>query len=225
MKRRALVIFSGGQDSTTCLGYALDKYEEVHAIVFDYGQKHRVELDQAQIIADILNVPYTIVRLPFFGDLVVSALTSNGDVNRVHPDNPKLPASFVPNRNAMFLTLAHAYAQRIRAEVLVGGMCETDFSGYPDCRNNFLINFVCALNEGAETMIAIDTPLMRLDKAQTWALAAKVGVLEIVRKYSHTCYNGSREDHPWGGGCGECPACKLRAKGWEDYQCGRWEAI
>jgi len=216
----AVVVFSGGQDSTTCLGWALRRYDPVHAITFYYQQKHDVEVDAARYIIDELNVPFHhVVNLSFLPDLVTSALTSGGDVSAAHPDNADLPASFVPNRNALFLTLAHAYAEKVGAGTLVAGMCETDYSGYPDCREFFVDKLEATLNMGSDAAITIETPLMHLDKGFTFALAEEVGVLPIVLKASHTCYNGVRaQRHAWGLGCGECPACKLRARGWEDYQ-------
>ncbi len=218
---KAVVIFSGGQDSVTCLGVAKAKHSEVHAITFAYGQKHDIEVVQAAKICKLMGVHHTVVNMDFMGELVTSALTSNGDVNNTHPDNDNLPASFVPNRNAMFITLAHAYAQKIHAQYLYTGVCETDYSGYPDCRDGFITDITHALNEGSETSIATITPLMHLNKAQTFALAASYGVLDVVLNMSHTCYNGDHHtSNEWGYGCGECPACKLRSAGWEDYKNG-----
>jgi len=214
---RALVIFSGGQDSTTCLGWALKSFDEVEAITFGYGQKHSVEQECAATICQQMGVKQAQVDMGFLPELVESALTSGGDVTEKHRDRPELPASFVPNRNALFLTLAHAYAQKIGAEVIVTGVCETDYSGYPDCRQDFIDQIQKTLNMGSDSAIVIETPLMYKNKAQVWALAEEVGVYKQVLDDSHTCYNGSRETNPWGAGCGECPACKLRAKGWRDY--------
>ena len=147
-------------------------------------------------------------------------LANNGDsVNEQHKSNADLPASFVPGRNALFLTIAHAYAQKHGALNIVGGMCQTDYSGYPDCRAEFITSLENALNLGYETSISIQAPLMYLDKVATFALADIHGVLDVVLEHSHTCYNGDRSiRHEWGYGCGECPACKLRAKGWERYK-------
>ena len=157
-KKHALVIFSGGQDSTTCLGWAKARYEEVTAISFVYGQKHSCEIEQAKIIAEKLGVKHVIIEADFFGGLVNSALTHNGDVNEKHEDNDGLPASFVPNRNAFFITLAHAFAQKINAGVLVTGTCEQDFSGYPDCRRVFIDSINTALNLGSDVNMEIETP-------------------------------------------------------------------
>ena len=215
-KTKAVVIFSGGQDSTTCLYWALNRFDIVEAITFSYGQKHLVEVEASIKICKKEIVKQTIVDLSFLDTLVDSALTSNGDVNVLNEKG--LPASFVPNRNQLFITLAHAYAQKIGAKTLVGGMCDTDFSGYPDCRADFILKLQGVTNMGSEAIIAIDTPLMKLNKAETFAMADELGCLDEVIINSHTCYNGNREDfHQWGYGCGECPACKLRAKGYEDY--------
>lgn len=216
---KAVVIFSGGQDSTTCLGWATTKYNEVVAIGFKYGQKHSVEIEQAKKICDKLGVEYYLIDISFFGDLVDSALTHNGNINEAHSRLKHLPASFVPNRNALFITLAHAFAQKIGANILVTGVCETDYSGYPDCRLEFINKIEDALNKGSEVSISIETPLMFRNKAETFLLAEQVGVLDLVIEESHTCYNGDRsKKNSWGFGCGECPACKLRAKGFEEYK-------
>ena len=216
---KAVVILSGGQDSVTCLGIAKAQHEEVYAITFSYGQKHDVEVAVASAICAHMDIDHKVVDISFLAGMVNSALTSNGNVNEKHPDNPDLPASFVPNRNALFITLSHAYAQKIGAQFVYTGVCETDFSGYPDCRDGFITDITCALNKGSGTDITTVTPLMYLDKAQTFAVAQAYGVLEIVLKMSHTCYNGDHETlNDWGYGCGECPACELRAKGWAEYQ-------
>jgi len=216
--KKALVIFSGGQDSTTCFGYALKEYDYVEVITFNYGQKHSIEIEQSKIICEKYKIKQTIIDISFLGQLVDSALTSNGNVNEKYSRLKHLPASFVPNRNALFITLAHAYAQKIGVETLIGGMCETDFSGYADCRRKFIDNIIFSLNEGSEANIEMITPLMYLNKAETFILAEKVGILEDVINLSHTCYNGDHKTfNEWGYGCGECPACLLRKKGWEEY--------
>ena len=223
-ERKALVVFSGGQDSTTCLGWALNRYKEVIALTFIYGQKHRVEVGVAIDICEKLKIQQMVVDFSFFGGLVESALTSNGDVGKRHIDAPLLPASFVPNRNALFLTLAHAHAQKIKADDIVTGVCQTDYSGYPDCRYVFIKRMQDVLNMGSDSVISILTPLMYLDKAQIFKLAEIEGILDLVVVNSHTCYNGKRggdNSHEWGYGCGDCPACKLRKKGWEEYSKGR----
>lgn len=215
---RALVIFSGGQDSTTCLGWAKNRFKEVMAISFFYGQTHQVELEQARKIAGELGVPFEQVDLGFYQNMVYSALTGAPmEMNSQHRDNAELPASFVPNRNALFILLAHSYAQQVKAGALVTGLCQTDYSGYPDCREPFAKAMIEALNQGSGQEIKLLTPLMFLTKAETFALAESEGVLELVLKESHTCYNGSKEPNPWGRGCGQCPACELRAKGYHAF--------
>jgi len=215
---KALVIFSGGQDSTTCLGWALKKYPEVEAITFKYGQKHSIEIQQAKKICDKHGVKQHIIDISFFGKIVDSALTSNGDVNKQHPMLVHLPASYVPNRNAMFITIAHALAQKIKADVLITGVCETDYSGYPDCRLVFVRSIERSLNSGADVSIKIKTPLMRLNKTQIWQLSKDVGIINDVIELSHTCYNGIRDKKfTWGYGCDNCPACKLRKQGFIQF--------
>ncbi|MBO7043599.1 7-cyano-7-deazaguanine synthase QueC [bacterium] len=216
---KALVIFSGGQDSTTCLGYAKKKYDEVVAISFKYGQKHSVELEQARKIAKKLNIELHEIDISFFGQLVDSALTHNGNVNQNHNTNKNLPASWVPNRNALFITISHAFAQKIGADVLVTGVCDSDYSGYPDCRREFIESIQKTLSLASETNIKIDTPLMKLSKAETFKLAEDCDILDIVVNDSHTCYNGDREHkHEWGYGCGDCPSCRLREKGYNEFK-------
>ena len=215
---KALVVFSGGQDSTTCLGWALKNYDEVEAVSFFYGQKHETELAQGKLICESLGVKQHVVDVSVLSQLVTSALTSNGDVNEAHPDNANLPASFVPNRNATFLTLAHALGQKLHVDVLVTGVCQTDYSGYPDCRQVFITALTEALNMGSDTSIHIATPLMYLDKKQTFKLAEQVGVLDQVLALSHTCYNGDSKMNAWGRGCGACPACTIRENGYNEYK-------
>jgi 7-cyano-7-deazaguanine synthase len=219
MTRKAVILFSGGQDSTTILGDALYQGLDCYTLGFEYGQRHIVELEQASIIADKLEVPFTTINLEALGQIVTTGLTvPNTDLSKPHPRYSNLPASFVPNRNALFLTFAHAYAQEIGAHLVWGGMCETDYSGYPDCREGFIKSLEGTLNLGYQTLIQFVTPLMYLTKGQTFALAEKVGILPLVLEESNTCYNGDREHrHDWGYGCGDCPACKLRAKGWNDF--------
>ena len=217
----AIVVLSGGQDSVTCLGWALKMFTTVHCISFKYGQKHAIELAQAQIVCDALGVSLAVHEIPSLAILGDSALTTGGDVNQKHERHANLPASFVPNRNALFLTIAHAYAQKMGAKHLVTGVCETDYSGYPDCREIFITELQNTLNLGYQTDIQIRTPLMHLNKAQTFQLAEDVGVLQLVIDESHTCYNGDRVHHwDWGSGCGECPACKIRQNGFREYKAG-----
>lgn len=216
--KNALVIFSGGQDSTTCLGWAIKNFENVFTVTFAYGQNHSVELKQAALIADKLNINNKIIDVSFFAGIVDSALTSGADVNARHPRLKNLPASYVPNRNALFITLSHAYAQLLGCDNIITGVCETDYSGYPDCRSGFIKLIGDALNSGSECDLVIHTPLMNIDKADTFKLAEDCGVLDLVINDSHTCYNGDRTvKHDWGYGCGECPACKLRRHGFEEY--------
>lgn len=217
-KIKAVVIFSGGQDSTTILYWAINKLgvENVETITFEYGQKHSIEVEQAKLICALAGVKQTIVDISFLGTIVESALTSNGDVNEINEKG--LPASFVPNRNQLFITLAHAYAQKINALWLVTGVCQTDYSGYPDCRQDFIDKIIEATNIGSDSDIEIKTPLMYLNKKDTWKLAKGVGCIDIVIEHSHTCYNGNREKlNNYGYGCGECPACKLRENGYNQF--------
>jgi len=218
---KAIAIFSGGQDSTTCLGWALKHFEDVEAITFDYGQRHKVEIEQSKKICELLGVEQTIVSLDFLPTLVTSALTGSGDVCDKHVDHADLPASFVPNRNALFLTLAHAYAQKKHASALVIGANQTDYSGYPDCRSEFIMRLVVALNLGSNSQIDVVAPLLNLSKAETFKLAEEYDVLEIVLEESHTCYEGDRSKNVWGAGCGECPACLLRKNGYENFLRGK----
>tara|TARA_R100001530_G_C4276223_1_gene144358 strand:- start:126 stop:794 length:669 start_codon:yes stop_codon:yes gene_type:complete len=221
MERKVLLIFSGGQDSTTCLFEAIKNFNEVEAITFMYGQKHSIEIEQSKIICKEYNIKQTLIDISFLNTIVESSLTSNGDVSRLNKKG--LPSSFVPNRNQLFITLAHSYAQKIGATVLIGGMCETDFSGYPDCRREFIDAIELASNIGSDETIKIETPLMYLDKAETFKLANKIGCLKEVIELSHTCYNGVREElHSWGYGCGNCPACELRIKGFNEANKKGW---
>lgn len=217
----AVVVLSGGQDSVTCLGLALKNFEKVYAVGFVYGQKHEVEIHCAKKICDEHNVEFNVFSIPALQQIGNSALIRGDeqkDVNAAHAQNSKLPASFVPNRNALFLTIAHAYAQKVGADTLITGVCETDFSGYPDCRFNFIKHLQATLNMGYRTNIRILTPLMWLNKAETFALAKTVDFLNVVLEDSHTCYNGDHNtNNVWGYGCGECPACKLRKSGFEDF--------
>jgi 7-cyano-7-deazaguanine synthase len=223
----ALVLFSGGQDSTACLAWALDRYARVETVGFDYGQRHLVELQARRDVRRIIarRFPQWRKRLgrdhrmnmKGFGAISQSALTSD---RAIEMTDRGLPSTFVPGRNLAFLVYAAALADRRGLNVLVGGMCETDYSGYPDCRRDTLDAMQSALNLGMERDFRIETPLMRLTKAQTWALAAGLGgeaLIEITLEHSHTCYQGDRTEHPWGRGCGACPACALRAKGWSEW--------
>ncbi len=214
--KSALVLFSGGQDSTTCLYWALERYEHVLAISFDYGQRHAVETQQAEKIAKDAGVPLKQLRISSLAQLGGNALTDDIAVENNLDAETGLPNTFVPGRNLFFLTLAAAYAYQIGAKHIVGGMCETDYSGYPDCRQDFVSHARQTINLAMEAQFEIHTPLMYLDKAATWQLADKLGCLEVIVNDSHTCYNNDREHfHAWGYGCGECPACELRRTGYE----------
>jgi 7-cyano-7-deazaguanine synthase len=224
----ALVLFSGGQDSTTCLAWALERYSRVETIGFDYGQRHAIELTvRPQLLAEMrTHKPEWDARLgeDHMVDLsLISALSQTAmteDIEIVMQENG-LPNTFVPGRNLMFMTVAATLAYRRGLNVLVGGMCETDFSGYPDCRDDTMKALQVALNLGMDTRIKLETPLMWLDKAQTWSLAEQLGgqpLVDLIRAGTHTCYLGQRgELHDWGYGCGTCPACALRARGYKEY--------
>jgi len=224
----ALVLFSGGQDSTVCLAWALARYGRVETVGFDYGQRHAVELTARQQVRRKLTQAFPdwaerlgedhLLEMRGFGAVAESALTADRAIEMTEKG---LPSTFVPGRNLAFLVYAAALADRRGLRALVGGMCETDFSGYPDCRRDTLDAMQAALNLGMAQDFRVETPLMKLTKAQTWALARGLGgaaLVEIVRADSHTCYLGERgEMHAWGHGCGTCPACELRARGWEDW--------
>ena len=226
--RKALVLFSGGQDSTTCLAWALDRFAEVETLAFDYGQRHRIELDcrntvRAQIArrfphwADKLGADH-LLDLSLLGQISDTALTSEREIEL---QANGLPNTFVPGRNLLFLTFAATVAYRRGLNVLVGGMCETDFSGYPDCRDNTLKALQVAISLGLDAPMTIETPLMWFDKAQTWALTERMGgepLVELVAEHTHTCYVGDRSRrHEWGYGCGLCPACDLRRSGYNTW--------
>lgn len=212
----AVVVLSGGQDSMTCLHLAMARHDRVYAVSFLYGQKHRTELLQAAKIADRYGIAHSILDLSFFGNMVTSELTHDGgDTTKPHAYKENLPASFVPNRNALFLTLAHAQAQEMGAKYIYTGVCQTDYSGYPDCREEFILALQSALNVGYQTAIQIVTPMMHIDKAATFEMAHRLGCLEEIIQESHTCYNGDRTiEHEWGYGCGKCPACVIRERGY-----------
>lgn len=222
--RSALVLFSGGQDSTTCLYWAKRRFGRVEALGFDYGQKHAIELEQAAAIAREAQVSFQVLNIQ--GTLSGSALTEHEqDVSAQHTHNPSLPASFVPARNALFLTLAAGFAYNREIHDLVGGMCQTDYSGYPDCRRVFIDSMQTALSLATEIDLRIHTPLMYLSKAETWKLAADLEILEIVREMTHTDYNGNRQErHEWGYGALDNPASVLRARGYEEAKAKGWIA-
>lgn len=225
----AIVLFSGGQDSATCLAWALDRYHWVETVGFDYGQRHVVEMGaRRRVRAEIAKTfpdwaprlgADHVFDLGYIGNISETALTRDTEI-AMGADG--LPTTFVPGRNLAFLIAAAAFAYRRGAGVLIGGMCETDFSGYPDCRRVTLDAQVEALRLGMNADFDLETPLMRLDKADTWRLAEKLGgqaLVDLVVEHSHTCYRGERTmRHDWGYGCGSCPACELRAKGWALYR-------
>ncbi|MEZ5996347.1 MAG: 7-cyano-7-deazaguanine synthase QueC [Hyphomonadaceae bacterium] len=227
----ALVLFSAGQDSATCLAWALQRYERVETIGFDYGQRHAVELTQRQVVREAIAALSPawaqrmggdlVTDLRGYGALAESALTSEREIEMAANG---LPSTFVPGRNLVFLSVAAAHAYRRGLSVLVGGMCETDYSGYPDCRRATLDAMQEALSLGLDQPISIETPLMHRTKAQTWALAHEIGgpaLVEVILEHSHTCYRGDRTRRfEWGYGCGACPACELRAKGWAAWRAG-----
>ncbi|USD42444.1 7-cyano-7-deazaguanine synthase QueC [Vibrio sp. SCSIO 43135] len=211
--KKAVVVFSGGQDSTTCLVKALKEFDEVHAITFDYGQRHRLEIEVAESLAKELGVAaHKVMDVTLLNELAISSLTRDDiPVSHELQDNG-LPNSFVPGRNILFLTLAGIYAYQIGANSVITGVCETDFSGYPDCRDEFVKAMNNALVQGMDRDLTIATPLMWLNKAETWAMADHYGALDLVREKTLTCYNGLIGD-----GCGDCPSCDLRRAGLEDY--------
>ena len=229
--RKALVLFSGGQDSTACLAWALARYARVETVGFDYGQRHRIELDCRLAVRDQLATHFPhwadrlgldhLLDLRLLGQLSDSALTSERAIEMAANG---LPNTFVPGRNLLFLAFAATLAYRRSASVLVGGMCETDYSGYPDCRDNTLKAMQVALSLGLDAPMVVETPLMWLNKAQTWALAAGLGgqaLTDLIVEHTHTCYLGERGmRHAWGHGCGQCPACQLRAAGHQAWQGG-----
>jgi 7-cyano-7-deazaguanine synthase len=224
----ALILFSAGQDSATCLAWALARYERVETIGFFYAQRHAIELEQRVPLRNTiaaLNPAWrsrlgddVVVDISGYGALAESALTADRAIEMA---DSGLPTTFVPGRNLVFLTVASAHAYRRGIDVLVGGMCETDFSGYPDCRRDTIDAQERALALGLERPMCIETPLMHLTKAQTWALAHELGgeaLVSAIVETSHTCYEGDRTHrHAWGFGCGACPACELRAKGWMEW--------
>ncbi|MEO1283041.1 MAG: 7-cyano-7-deazaguanine synthase QueC [Pseudomonadota bacterium] len=225
----ALVLLSGGQDSTVCLAWALNRFATVETIGFDYGQRHAVELEARQkVLAHISSIsptwsprlgPDHLLKLDALAQISDTALTRDAAITM---SDAGLPTTFVPGRNLLFLTYAAALAYRRGLTVLIGGMCETDFSGYPDCRRATLDALQSAISLGMDRDLTIETPLMYVNKAQTWDMAHALGgnaLIDLIITESHTCYLGDRTvRHDWGYGCGTCPACELRRKGWETWQ-------
>mgnify|MGYP001293980186 CR=1 FL=1 len=224
----AMVLFSGGQDSTTCLAWALEEFTHIETVGFDYGQKHKVELDCRPPILEAMRDLRPewdeklgedhLVDLTTLGDISETSLTKDMEIHMMDND---LPNTFVPGRNLLFVTFAAAIAYRRGIKHLVTGVCETDYSGYPDCRDDTMKAMQLALNLGMERRFVIHTPLMWIDKAETWALTEDLGgkeLVELEKEHTHTCYNGDRTTrYDWGYGCDECPACDLRKMGYETF--------
>ncbi len=210
--KEALVVFSGGQDSTTCLFWALKHFEKVHAITFYYGQKHSLEIEMAKSIAEDAGVDFHLEDVSFIGSLGSNSLTDTSIVMDSEKPSDTFPNTFVPGRNLFFLSIAAVYARERGIRHIVTGVSQTDFSGYPDCRDSFVKSLNVTLNLAMDDQFVIHTPLMWLDKAQTWEMADRLGVLDFVRRKTLTCYNGIPGD-----GCGHCPACRLRNDGLDRY--------
>ncbi len=224
----AIVLFSGGQDSTTCLAWALERFDRVETVGFDYGQRHRIEMEVREPIRTALAMDFPrwrgrlgedhVIDLAVLGRISDTALTGGAEIAM---QANGLPNTFVPGRNLLFLTFAAAVAYRRGIKHIVTGVCETDYSGYPDCRDDTIKAMQLALNLGMEARFVLHTPLMWIDKAETWALAERLGgevFIGIVRDMTHTCYEGVRDPgREWGRGCGTCPACDLRSRGWAKF--------
>ncbi len=230
-EKNALVLFSGGQDSAISLAWALDRFQHVETVGFDYGQRHAIELGARRAVRRAIREAFPDWAERLGDDMLIDAtgLRDLGETAMTHEQeivlaDDGLPTTFVPARNLVFLTLAGAIAYRRDAGVLVAGMCEADYSGYPDCRSATLAAQMEALRLGTETDIQLETPLMKITKAESWRLAERLGgaaLVDLVNEHSHTCYRGVRsERHDWGYGCGDCPACHLRARGWAGFRDG-----
>jgi 7-cyano-7-deazaguanine synthase len=220
-QEKAYVLLSGGQDSFVCLVWALQNFESVETVSINYGQKHKLELRYAAQIAEQFRVRNTLYDIGnFIKSLTESSLLNDGDHNKAHHLASNLPASFVPNRNGIFLTIVsnHAFRNNEKRINLVTGTCETDFSGYPDCRDSYIKAKALELSLGLDRPINIYTPLMWKNKAETFYLAHRSGKLRELVELTLTCYNGNETLHEWGRGCGECPACKLRKKGYDEFK-------
>lgn len=227
-KPSAIVLFSGGQDSTTLLGWAKNRYNKVYALSFNYGQRHLIELEQSKEICKEMNIEHLISDISQFATLVDSNLTNaESDINQSHERLEHLPSAYVPNRNAILLTLAHSYAQKLGVDTIVAGMNQTDYAGYPDCRHEFVSMLEETLKTGSDTHIKIETPLIFKEKYEIWKMGQDEGVMNIIKELSHTCYNGLR-DHKRDDGYGcthviegeiatECPSCKVRRESYEKY--------
>ncbi len=210
-KEKAIVVFSGGQDSTTCLFWALKRFEEVIAVTFDYNQRHKAEIDCAINITQELGIVHHILDMQLLNQLAPNALT-RVDIDVTDGEEGELPSTFVPGRNLLFLSFAGVVASQVGAKHIITGVCETDFSGYPDCKDIFIKSLNVTLNLAMDKQFIIHTPLMWINKAETWKLADELGALDFVRTKTLTCYNGIIAE-----GCGESPACKLRKRGYDDY--------
>lgn len=215
-KNKALVVFSGGQDSTTCLFWALKHFKEVHTVTFSYGQRHALETEMARRLAEKAGVDFHLMDIPLIGSLGSNSLTDTSAVMDEKKPEGTFPNTFVPGRNLFFLSIAAVYAREHGIKNIITGVSETDFSGYPDCRDSFIRSLNVTLNLAMDEQFVIHTPLMWLDKAETWALADSLGVMDIIRNDTLTCYNGVPGD-----GCGHCPACTLRRAGLENYRNGK----
>lgn len=230
-KNRALVVFSGGQDSSIALAWALDRYSHVETIGFDYGQRHAIELGARRAVRRELTQKYSLWESRLGADTLIDAtsISELGETAMTHDTEIKiaddgLPTTFVPGRNLFFLVMAGGLAYRRNIGALVAGMCETDYSGYPDCRSDTLRKQMEAIRLGMDAEMSLETPLMSISKGESWRLAHQLGgdtLVELINEHSHSCYKGVRATrHEWGYGCGECPACVLRANGWRDYSGG-----
>jgi len=220
MTRKAVIVFSGGQDSTTCLIHALPQYEEIHCITFDYGQRHRAEIEVAQQLSKQLGVKvHKVLDTTLLNELAISSLTRD-NIRIATSMDSGVPDTFVPGRNILFLTLASIYAYQVGAETVITGISETESSGYPDCGDEFVNVLNSALHLGMDYKIRIETPLMQLNKAETWALADYYGQMDLIRYHTLTCYNGVK-----GSGCADCDACALRAKGLREFMECRTEIL
>ena len=214
MTKKAVIVFSGGQDSTTCLIHALALYDEIHCITFDYGQRHRAEIEVAQQLSKRFSVAvHKVLDTSLLNELTVSSLTHD-NIALAHITNTEcgVPSTFVPGRNILFLTLASIYAYQVRAETVITGVSETECSGYPDCGDGFVKSLNNAIELGMDYRLRLETPLMRLNKAETWALADHYNKFDLIRHHTLTCYNGIK-----GSGCSHCDACLLRAKGLNEF--------
>ncbi|MEB0224879.1 7-cyano-7-deazaguanine synthase QueC [Pseudomonas sp. 10S4] len=222
MNKKAVIVFSGGQDSTTCLIHALPNYDEVHCITFDYGQRHRAEIEVAQQLSARLGIKvHKVLDTSLLNELAISSLTrDNIPVPTAASSRDSVPNTFVPGRNILFLTLASIYAYQVGAEALITGICETECSGYPDCRDDFVTALNNSIELGMDYKLRIETPLMWLNKAETWALADYHNQLDLIRYDTLSCYNGIK-----GSGCTRCDACSLRAKGLTEFMRNKAETM